>query len=128
MEDLTEAYLNLVTRMRPLVGSPGLSAAVYTQTTDVEIEVNGLLTYDREVNKLSPDVLAAAHRRVYGPPPKIETVIATSQKEPQEWRVPPATPTRRCFRPPPDNPPRQPHPTPPSPPPTPPPLPPTHTR
>jgi beta-galactosidase/beta-glucuronidase len=32
----------------------GLSAAVYTQTTDVEGEVNGLLTYDREVSKLPP--------------------------------------------------------------------------
>jgi len=97
-EDLTEAYLNLVTRMRPLVGSPGLSAAVYTQTTDVEIEVNGLLTYDREVHKLAPDVLAAAHRRVYGPPPKVETVIATSQKEPQNWRFTIARPADDWFR------------------------------
>ena len=29
--------------------SKGFSAAVYTQTTDVEIEVNGLMTYDRKV-------------------------------------------------------------------------------
>ncbi|WP_419804783.1 glycoside hydrolase family 2 protein [Terriglobus sp.] len=35
----------------------GLSAAVYTQTTDVEGEVNGLLTYDREVSKLPPERL-----------------------------------------------------------------------
>ena len=30
----------------------GFSAAVYTQTTDVEVEVNGLMTYDRKVIKL----------------------------------------------------------------------------
>ena len=30
----------------------GCAAAVYTQTTDVEIEVNGLMTYDREVIKM----------------------------------------------------------------------------
>ncbi|UZK67049.1 glycoside hydrolase family 2 protein [Sphingomonas sp. M1-B02] len=30
----------------------GLSAAVYTQTSDVEGEINGLLTYDREVSKI----------------------------------------------------------------------------
>lgn len=36
----------------------GLSAAVYTQTTDVEGEVNGLLTYDREVSKLPPAEIA----------------------------------------------------------------------
>ena len=32
----------------------GLSAAVYTQLTDVENELNGLITYDRRVIKLSP--------------------------------------------------------------------------
>jgi hypothetical protein len=86
VKDLTEAYLNLTARLRPLVGTPGLSAAVYTQTTDVEIEVNGLLTYDREVNKLKPEVVAPAHRRLFGPPPKIEVVVPTSQKAAQEWR------------------------------------------
>jgi len=33
---------------------PGLSAAVYTQTTDVETETNGLMTYDRKIIKLNP--------------------------------------------------------------------------
>ena len=33
--------------------SRGFSAAVYTQTTDVEVEVNGLMTYDRKVIKLN---------------------------------------------------------------------------
>nr|NUR36535.1 glycoside hydrolase family 2 [Sphingomonas sp.] len=37
----------------------GLSAAVYTQTSDVESELNGLLTYDREVAKVPPEDLAA---------------------------------------------------------------------
>ena len=45
--ELTDAYVELLTTMRPLIGR-GLSAAVYTQTSDVEIEVNGLMTYDRE--------------------------------------------------------------------------------
>lgn len=36
----------------------GLSAAVYTQTTDVEDEINGLLTFDRAEAKASPDALA----------------------------------------------------------------------
>ena len=34
----------------------GVCAAVYTQTTDVEGEVNGLITYDRRVEKLARDV------------------------------------------------------------------------
>lgn len=43
----------------------GLSAAVYTQTTDVEGEVNGLLTYDREVAKLSPERLSQIHAPLF---------------------------------------------------------------
>ncbi|MBI1899635.1 MAG: beta-galactosidase [Planctomycetia bacterium] len=84
-EDLTDAYLDLLFKLRPLVAR-GLSAAVYTQTTDVEIEVNGLLTYDREVVKMGADAIAAAARKLHLPPPEIEQVVASSQKEPQEWR------------------------------------------
>jgi hypothetical protein len=40
----------------------GLSAAIYTQTTDVETECNGLLTYDRRVVKIPADRLAAMNR------------------------------------------------------------------
>jgi len=36
----------------------GLSASVYTQTTDVEDEINGLLTYDRARSKASPEALS----------------------------------------------------------------------
>jgi len=37
----------------------GLSASIYTQTTDVEDEINGLLTYDRARAKASPEALSA---------------------------------------------------------------------
>ena len=40
----------------------GLSAAVYTQTTDCETETNGLMTYDRRVMKITPEVAALAAR------------------------------------------------------------------
>ncbi len=50
-EALAAAYIGLMRCLHPLVGE-GLSAAVYTQTTDVEIEINGYLTYDRAVEKL----------------------------------------------------------------------------
>ena len=39
----------------------GVAGAVYTQTTDVEGEVNGLMTYDREVQKLTAQELAEIH-------------------------------------------------------------------
>ena len=99
VEDLTEAYVTLTARLHPLVGTPGLSAAIYTQTTDVEIEVNGLMTYDREVIKLPLDAAGPANRRVYGPPPKIEQVVTTSQRNRQEWRYTTAKPADDWFRP-----------------------------
>lgn len=40
----------------------GLAAAVYTQVTDVETEVNGLMTYDRAVVKLDVEELRTLHR------------------------------------------------------------------
>lgn len=40
----------------------GIAAGIYTQTTDVEGEINGLITYDRKVQKLTPAALAALHR------------------------------------------------------------------
>ncbi len=54
--DLSIAYSDLVTKLMPLKRK-GLSAAVYTQTTDVEGEVNGLMTYDRKITKINPSVL-----------------------------------------------------------------------
>lgn len=50
-EEATNQYLRFADMLRSLVDA-GYSAAVYTQTTDVEIEVNGLMTYDRKVVKL----------------------------------------------------------------------------
>jgi hypothetical protein len=58
-ENLTQAYRELIQKLRVLV-EEGLSAAIYTQTTDVEIEVNGLMTYDRAVIKMDPEQVAKA--------------------------------------------------------------------
>jgi hypothetical protein len=60
-EALKEDYLVLLRQVWSLHHLHGLSAAVYTQTTDVETECNGLLSYDRAVAKLSPEVLAQAN-------------------------------------------------------------------
>jgi hypothetical protein len=59
---LTKAYLDIIEKLFPLIGEKGLSAAVYTQTTDVEVEVNGLMTYDREKVKMDLDKVAKANR------------------------------------------------------------------
>ncbi|MEE9603501.1 MAG: glycoside hydrolase family 2 TIM barrel-domain containing protein, partial [Thermoguttaceae bacterium] len=63
-EELTAAYLKLMENLLPLVDK-GLAAAVYTQTTDVEGEVNGLMTYDRALLKMDIDALKKAHEKLY---------------------------------------------------------------
>jgi hypothetical protein len=90
-EELAAAYEQLIYKLHPMIGK-GLSAAVYTQTTDVEVEVNGLLTYDREVLKLDLETTAALHKRLYQPPPKEVVVVPTSLNEPQTWRYTTAKP------------------------------------
>ena len=51
-DELFKKYDELNKGLQPMIGQ-GLSAAVYTQTTDVETESNGLMTYDRQVIKMS---------------------------------------------------------------------------
>jgi beta-galactosidase/beta-glucuronidase len=85
-EELRSAYHMLMRRLPPLIGK-GLSAAVYTQTTDVEVEVNGLMTYDREVIKLDPVETAKWHKALFGPPPQFRELIPTSEKAAQKWHV-----------------------------------------
>lgn len=53
-EQLTQRYGEVSDELARIIGANGLSAAIYTQTTDVENEVNGFLTYDRQIMK--PDV------------------------------------------------------------------------
>lgn len=84
--DLTTAYIDLTTRLRPLIGHPGLAAAVYTQTTDVEVEVNGFMTYDRAVMKMDIEKIAAINRTVYAPPPVTKQWLATSEQDGATWR------------------------------------------
>lgn len=55
-KEATDEYLKYANMLKDMIAR-GFSAAVYTQTTDVEIEVNGLMTYDRKVIKLDEQKL-----------------------------------------------------------------------
>lgn len=76
--------------------SNGLSGAIYTQTTDVETELNGLLTYDRASRK--PDL-----RRIQvaladtGLPINVTAVVPTSQSAGQSWQYITNTPATNWF-------------------------------
>ncbi len=62
-KEVTDEYVNFAEELLELV-SKGFSAGVYTQTTDVEGEVNGLMTYDRKVVKLDAARVAEVNRRL----------------------------------------------------------------
>ena len=62
-DDVLKAYEGYAEELIELVRK-GFAAAVYTQTTDVEGEVNGLMTYDRKVVKMDAERLAKINRTV----------------------------------------------------------------
>ena len=62
-EGLEKTYLGLMDRLAGYAVE-GLAGSVYTQTTDVEIEINGFMTYDRKVLKFDAAKIRAAHERV----------------------------------------------------------------
>ncbi|WP_433334877.1 PA14 domain-containing protein [Spirillospora sp. CA-294931] len=63
-EALTRRYVDMNEQLRRLRTCTGLSAAIYTQTTDVETELNGLITYDRAVVKPDVERIRDANRAV----------------------------------------------------------------
>jgi beta-galactosidase/beta-glucuronidase len=64
-EALLEAYSDLIVKLRDLIQTQGLAAAIYTQTTDVESEVNGMMTYDREVIKMDWEQIHSVNSELY---------------------------------------------------------------
>ena len=63
--DYQAAYSALMRDEVTVAINNGLAGAVYTQLTDVEIEINGMLTYDRAVSKMAPAALIALHDELY---------------------------------------------------------------
>lgn len=85
-DTFVKEFDNLINGLKGLIAS-GLSAAVYTQTTDVEGEVNGLITYDREVVKIAPEKLKNMIRPLYDSYWDAYDYITDSEYEHQEWKI-----------------------------------------
>ena len=64
-QEYRDRYRNSLHKLQDLK-SRGIAAGVYTQTTDVEGEINGLLSYDRKVVKFPAEELAKLHESLYG--------------------------------------------------------------
>ncbi|MBQ7691715.1 MAG: beta-galactosidase [Muribaculaceae bacterium] len=61
--EVTDTYVEYATMLLDLARQ-GCSGAIYTQTTDCETEVNGIMTYDRRVVKMEMDRFSAINRQV----------------------------------------------------------------
>jgi hypothetical protein len=96
---LTTAYIDLLSKLFPLIDEKGLSAAVYTQTTDVEVEVNGLMTYDRALVKMNADLISMANRGNVPPRPRTSEIVPTAQTERVAWRFTLDRPGAGWFKP-----------------------------
>ncbi|HEY1395780.1 glycoside hydrolase family 2 protein [Roseateles sp.] len=59
---INDAYVAQIDKLRGFRADKGLSAAIYTETTDVEEELNGFFTYDRRVKKLDFDRVSKANK------------------------------------------------------------------
>jgi len=62
-QEATDEYIRLAEKLKTLIPM-GFSAAIYTQTTDVEGEVNGLMTYDRKVIKLDEARISKINKEI----------------------------------------------------------------
>jgi beta-galactosidase/beta-glucuronidase len=63
IKETTDEYVKYAEMLKETI-KRGYSAAVYTQTTDVEVEINGLMTYDRKVIKMEEDRLKQTNRDI----------------------------------------------------------------
>ncbi len=79
-------FAALIKNLQGLI-SWGLSAAVYTQTTDVEGEVNGVMTYDREVLKLDKEKTRELIKPLYEPWWNKRVLISDSEHKAHSWKV-----------------------------------------
>jgi hypothetical protein len=94
--DLTAKFEDFCQQLNGFVQNDGLSAAVYTELTDVETELNGFYTYDRKVCK--PDltrtraaILAPLGQFTFNP------VLPSSQTSGQSWKYTTSMPAGNWF-------------------------------
>lgn len=80
-EKMLEGYSLWLDSLCCLNRGAGCNAAVYTQITDVEHELNGWLTYDRNISKVAPERLLQLHKKLYDPPELIPILPAG-----QSWK------------------------------------------
>jgi hypothetical protein len=97
--DLTKKYERLLAQAWTLHREKGLSACIYTQTTDVETEANGIFTYDRAVLKMDEARMKAVNEGRTDQIPIPITVVPSSEKQAQMYRFTLNKPDGEWFKP-----------------------------
>lgn len=97
---LSDQYARLLSKAWTLKENPGLCAVVYTQTTDVETECNGLMTYDRDVIKVNKALGAAANKgEIPDTSPTFKVLVPNAQQGQISWRYTFEKPADSWFQP-----------------------------
>lgn len=86
-DELFDEYARQVRSLRFLIDEDGLAAAVYSQATDVETEVDGLTTYDRRHVKVDVENVRELHRELFRPPPRLRVLAPLSGENEASWLV-----------------------------------------
>jgi hypothetical protein len=84
--ELLNMYSSFADNLIQFKTNSGLSAAVYTETTDVEIELNGFMTYDRAVVKADINKFFEINQRIIKKDMYLTAVLPTSQVTAQTWK------------------------------------------
>jgi hypothetical protein len=95
---LKERYTQMIKEVWKLHYLRGLSAAVYTQTADVETECNGLQTYDRAVAKIAPEELRQINRSGLLNVPK-KVILADALNGRVTWKYTTSQPPENWYQP-----------------------------
>ena len=86
-KELMDTYEQYVSELIKYRDCFGLGGAVYTQITDVEIEINGLITYDRIVQKVDFERMAQINNRLTQGTLKKDTIIAIATEGGEMWKM-----------------------------------------
>jgi hypothetical protein len=85
-DELYDRFKGIMDGLRYLRATRGLNASVYTQTTDVEIEANGIVTYDREIKKIPSEKVKAINESIINMG-ELREVVPTALTHPDtEWQ------------------------------------------
>jgi len=85
-DDLAGLYNTYANSLVNFKTNNGLSAAVYTELTDVEIELNGLMTYDRKVIKTDAQKIKVSNTNVIKSNFNLTVVLPSATVESQTWK------------------------------------------